>query len=289
MSLGARTAPEGIVADSATGVVAVGQRSPAALDLLDEQGHLLRRVLLPAGPRHLGLAAPGGPVLVPSEVSGRLIEVSLRTRAITAQIPTGVHPHDVAVADGRLFVANEFSNDVSVISGTHVVKDIGVPQQPGGIASVGDLVGEVSVRARTLAVIDAKSLATVATVPAGVGPTHDVGYRNRFYVADTQGGALLTYSTTPTVRKVASTKLAGAPYGVALDATHGRLWVTLTATNRLVAFDLDSPTPTVVASLPTVRQPNTVAVDPKTGTVFVTGTYAGVVEVIPTSAQRLRR
>ncbi|MGH9071026.1 MAG: YncE family protein [Acidimicrobiales bacterium] len=285
VSLGAGTFPEGIVADATTGLVAAGQQSPPALDLLDQSGHLVARVALPAGPRHLALEAPGGPVLVPSEKSGRLVKVSIKTKAITAQIHTGVHPHDVAVADGRLFVANEFSNTVTVISGTKVVKDITVPQQPGGIAATGDRVAEISVRARKMDVIDAKTLRTVAVLPVGVGPTHDVGYRNRFYVVDTEGGALLTYSATPTVRLISSAKLAGAPYGMALDPVHARLWVTLTATNRLVAFDLGTGTPKMVASFPTVRQPNTVAVDPTTGNVFVAGNADGVIEVIPPSAQ----
>lgn len=288
VSLGNGTSPEGIVADPSTGLVAVGQQSPAALDLLDEQGRLVSRIPLPSGPRHLALQGPGGPVLVPAEVSGRLVEVSLRSKAVTVQVPTGVHPHDAVAAGGRIFVANEFGNDVSVVSGAQVIKDIPVPQQPGGIAAVGDRVAEVSVRARKMAVIDARTLKTVAVVSAGVGPTHDVGYKNRFYVVDTEGGALLAYSASPGVSLVSRTVLPGAPYGMALDPTHGRLWVTLTGTNRLVAFDLGSGTPKLVASLPTVRQPNTVAVDPATGIVFVTGTYAGVVEVIPPAAQALR-
>lgn len=295
VSLGAGTFPEGIVADARTGLVAVGQQSPPALDLLNQGGHLVARVALPAGPRHLALEGPGGPVLVPSEKSGRLVKVSLRTRAIIAQIHTGVHPHDAAVADGRLFVANEFSDTVTVIFGTHVVKDIAVPQQPGGISASGDRVAEISVRARMMDVIDAKALRTVAVMPVGVGPTHDVGYRNRFYVADTEGGALLVYSTTPQVRLISSTKLPGAPYGMALDPLHGTLWVTLTATNRLVAFDVSTGgaggaaagTPKMVASLPTVRQPNSVAVDPTTGNVFVAGNANGEVQVIPPSAQGL--
>jgi DNA-binding beta-propeller fold protein YncE len=35
-----------------------------------------------------------------------------------------------------------------------------------------------------------------------------------------------------------------------------------------------------VARFPTVRQPNTVAVDPTTGRLFVTGTVDGTVEII---------
>lgn len=58
-----------------------------------------------------------------------------------------------------------------------------------------------------------------------------------------------------------------------------RLWVTLTARNELVGVAL-APTPHVVQRLPTVRQPDTVAVDATTGRVFVTGTAEGVLQLI---------
>src|SRR5918997_6082580 len=69
--------PEGIVADPVTGLVAVGLREPDRLALVDgETARVMRRVGLPGAPRHLGLAAPGGPVLVPAEPADRLVEVA---------------------------------------------------------------------------------------------------------------------------------------------------------------------------------------------------------------------
>jgi DNA-binding beta-propeller fold protein YncE len=59
-----------------------------------------------------------------------------------------------------------------------------------------------------------------------------------------------------------------------------RLWVTLTARNQVVAVDLSKTVPAVVATFPTIRQPNTVAVDSATGRVFVASRTDGTVQLI---------
>jgi hypothetical protein len=55
--------------------------------------------------------------------------------------------------------------------------------------------------------------------------------------------------------------------------------VTLTGRNEVVEIDATASPPTVLNRLPTVRQPNTVAVDAGTGKVFVTGTAEGVLQI----------
>jgi hypothetical protein len=60
--------PEGIVADPLTHLVGVGVRDPDTLVLLDGRtGAVTARTPLPGHLRHLQLAAPGGPVLVPAK------------------------------------------------------------------------------------------------------------------------------------------------------------------------------------------------------------------------------
>jgi len=285
--VGVGALPEGLVADGHTGVVAVAVRD--GLVLVNRGGRRAGRVLLGDGARHLSLAAPGGPVLVPNEAANRVRAVSLagvgrhgRARArVVEDAPVGRHPHDAARAAGRTFVGNEFADSVSVVQAGRTVRTLRVPRQPGGLAASGGYVAVVAVSARRLAVIDARSLATVADLPCGRGPTHVVSFGGRLLVADTQGQAILVYALSPKPRLVGRVALAGTPYGLALDPVRRRLWVTLTATNRLVALDLSAGLPRPVLSLPVARQPNSVAVDPVSATVYVTGTDAGVLEIIP--------
>jgi DNA-binding beta-propeller fold protein YncE len=272
-----------VVVDSQTHIVAVGVRDPAALTLLDATtGAVLRKVALPGALRHLQLAGPGGPVLVPDEGSNRLLRVALPGGEITSQVVTGVVPHDATqAANGTIFVANELGHSVVAVRGDQVVHTFTDVTQPAGLAAVGDLVGLVDVRENTLTVYDAQRLQRVAEVPAGAGPTHVVAdKRGHLAVIDTRGGAVLLYELSPTLRQIGRVELPGTPYGVAYDPFRDRLWVTLTALNEVIGLNLNASAPVLATPVPTVRQPNTVAVDSATGRLFVTGTDQGVLEII---------
>lgn len=273
--------PEGLAADRRTGLVVVAVRDPAQLVMFDARtGRLVRRVRTSAAPRHLQLAGPGGPVLVPEEPVNRLLELALpagRSRSIQV----GPHPHDAAADDGRVFVGNEFGRSVSVIQGTRVVREIGGFVQPGGVVAVGAEVAVVDVGADSLTLIDARTLRVIGRLGAGAGPTHAVaGAGGHLYLIDTRGDAILTYATAPTFRQVGRFPLAGTPYGVAIDASRGHLWVTLTGRNQLVELATGGASLRPVAAYPTGRQPNTVAVEPRTGRVFVANARANSLQII---------
>ncbi|MEJ7717112.1 MAG: hypothetical protein WKF31_03790 [Thermoleophilaceae bacterium] len=56
--------------------------------------------------------------------------------------------------------------------------------------------------------------------------------------------------------------MRGTPYGIAVDPAGDRLWVTQTRFNTVAEFALNGARPRLVRTLPTVRQPNTIGVDP---------------------------
>jgi len=66
---------------------------------------------------------------------------------------------------------------------------------------------------------------------------------------------------------------------MALDPVRNRLWLTLPGRNELVELPARAH-PHVLRRFPTVRQPNSVAVDERTGRVFVTGRASGQLEWI---------
>src|SRR5439155_9549002 len=108
--------PEGLVADPATGLVAVGLRNPDELALLDgRRGRVVRLVGLPESPRHVALAAPGGPVLVPAERASALVRVTLPRGRVESLTRVGRFPHDAASVGGRVLVGNERGNSVSIV------------------------------------------------------------------------------------------------------------------------------------------------------------------------------
>jgi hypothetical protein len=267
--------PEGLAFDPATRLLAVGLTNPDGLALVDgDSGRVVRRVPLPESPRHLQLAGRGGPVLVPAERAGALVQVSLpRGRRRTVRV--GRFPHDAAAARGRIFVGNELGHTISVVERGRVVRTLRAPVQPGGVAATisRDHVGVIGVRERALEVFDARSLASTGKLSVGLGPTHVVGAGDRFFVVDTRGNGLLEIHLDP-LRVHRRTHLDGGPYGIALDRQRRRYWVTLTARNEVVELTDRR----ALRRFPTVRQPNSVAVDPVSGRVFVASRLDGTLQ-----------
>lgn len=103
-----------------------------------------------------------------------------------------------------------------------------------------------------------------------MGPTTVVaGEDGLLYVADTAGDGVLVFRTRPGLEQTRRVAVpGGAPYAMAVDPVHDRLWVTLTASNQVAELTAGAK-PGVIARHPSVRQPDAIAVDPETGTVTV--------------------
>ena len=273
---------EGVIVDPTTHTVAVGTRQPNELVGVDTlSGQVRFRTPLPGHLRHLVDASPGT-LLVPDEDANALLTVTLPGGAVTGSLPTGASPHYALPApDGTLFVADEAGHEVVAVRGGQVAGRLTDAVQPGGMALAGGRLGLVDVASDTLSLYDATTLAHLATVPFGEGPTHEVSDgRGDLVVVDTRGQALLFASpSTPPALRV-RVPVPGTPYGITQDPVHDRVWVTLTASNEVVGFDTRADPPREIARFPTVRQPNTVAVDPTTGRLFVAGATDGVLDTI---------
>ena len=276
-------APEGVVVDAVTRTVAIVKRNPNELVLMDaDTGDITGRIRLPGFGRHIQLAGPGGPVLVPVESANSLIRVELPAGHARPPISTGIGPHDATQAqNGTVFVANEFGGNVVAIRGDSIVKVFGDRVQPGGIAAAGDSVGLIDVRRNDLTVYDAAALTVVGSVPAGAGPTHvTADRRGQLIVTDTRGDTIRIFTPRPTPQEVASVAQPNGPYGIAYDTTRDRLWVTSTGSNEVVGYDMTDATPHEVQRLRTVQNPNTLGVDATTGRLFIAGVPGGVVQII---------
>jgi DNA-binding beta-propeller fold protein YncE len=273
--------PEGIVVDAQTRTVAVAKRNPNELVLINaDSGVVTGRVPLPGFVRHLQLAKPGGPVLVPVESADALVRVDLPGGHAEPQLITGTVPHDASEApNGTVFVANEHGGTVAAIRGDDIVKVFTDSVQPAGLAPVGNRMGLLDVRKNDLTVYDTEALTIVGSTPAGAGPTHLVADKHgRFIAADTRGDAVRVFSTEP--RELASVPQPGGPYGIAYDPTRDLLWVASSGTNEVVGYDMAQDTPREVKRVATVQNPYTVAVDALTGRLFVAGVTAAVVQIV---------
>lgn len=278
------TAPEGVVVDAVTRTVAVATRDPNELVLLNaDTGEITGRTALPGFVRHLQLAAPGGPVLVPVESANALIRVDLPGGRAEPQVLTGTVPHDAAQApNGTVFVANELGGTVTALRGAQILKVFTDSVQPAGLAPVGNAMGLLDVRKNDLTIYDSESLTIVGSTPAGKGPTHLVADKHgRMIATDTRGDAVRVFDTTP--RQVAEIAQPGGPYGITYDPTRDRLWVASSGTNEVVGYDMTERVPREVQRVPTVQNPYTLGVDSATGRLFIAGVTGGVLQIVDIS------
>lgn len=225
---------------------------------------------------------------MPAESANSVFEISA-AQGVIAEVPSGEHPHDAAYADGKLFAADEFSDTVSVIQGGKEVDSLPAPVQPGGIAAVRNrYLALIAVSERVLQVYDARSNEALGMTDAGTGPTHIEALGRDVYVADTEGDVIRRFRIDSSPEETGKTAAPGAPYGIAVDPRRKRIWVTLTATNRLNGYSVAGPEMKKIAGYPTIRQPNSVTVDPRTGNVFVASRTEGQLERISPDGNRAR-
>jgi hypothetical protein len=111
---------------------------------------------------------------------------------------------------------------------------------------------------------------TMAADPAG-----------RVLVADTRGDGLLVYGLDPLILRQ-QYPVRGAPYGLAASPT--LVWVSQTATNTVVGYDLATGIPVEKVRYRTVRQPDFLAFDDASGTLYVVSGAAAGVQVIADAA-----
>jgi DNA-binding beta-propeller fold protein YncE len=276
-------APEGVVVDAKTRTVAVAKRDPNELVLLNaDTAAITGRTPLPGHARHLQLAAPAGPVLVPVESANALVRVDLPDGHAEPPIITGASPHDAAQAsNGTVFVSNELGGTVSVLRGDTIVEIFTDSVQPAGLAAVGTSMGMVDVRKNTLTIYDADRLTIVGSVPAGAGPTHLVADRHgRLIAIDTRGNTIRVFTALPAPREVGDVVQPGGPYGVTYDPVRDRLWVASSGTNEVVGYDMTTASPREVQRLPTIQNPYTIGVDSTTGRLFIAGVTPGQLQII---------
>lgn len=269
-------APEGIVVGT-SGIGAVAVRNPDGVELIDASTGAVHQTVRTVGAaRHLSLAGPDGPVLVPLEGSNELCELTLGDGRVTSTaVGVGRQPHDATqTADGTIVVTNERGGGVVFVRDGAVITSLPAgPVQPGGVAAVGDYAAVADVQGNGVWVYGGTTRRQLAQGAVGVRLTHAVAISDDLAAfADTDGGAILIERVEPQLSQVARIAAPGKPYGLAFDAARRRLYVTLTATNSMRLIDVsDAMQPRILGDVPTVQQPNAVPVDPRSGDVLVTG------------------
>jgi hypothetical protein len=192
-------------------------------------------------------------------------------------------PAGATTFDGRTLVAMRDERTVAVVRDDKVQRVIsGDMMSADQVVSTGRGAVVLDRLRNAVFELDVPGARIMQGLRAGQGATNAVTDRfGRVLVTDTRGGALLAFSLDPLLMRQ-NYPVPGAPYAIAYDEERDLAWVTLTETNEVVGYDVAGEEPEEKYRFPTVSQPNTVAVDPRTGRVLVaSGTGDGIQVITP--------
>lgn len=262
----AGTSISAMTLDSDTGIVAA-LTSQSSLLLIDSRspGATPRPVDVDSGVTVT--AGRPGEVLVPG--AGHVDRVDVRSGAVTTVPVDGDALSAQVLPDGRLAVGTA-SGAVQLIgpdaSSTETIDGL---SSADALATVDGALAALDKRQTSLTELDLDGGKLGLALRAGEGATNlATDHYGRILVTDTTGGELLVFTADSLVLRQRY-PVGTSPYAVTYDNRADIAWVTLTATNEVVGYNLASGSPVEVARWATVRQPNSVVVDSTTGELLV--------------------
>ena len=129
--------------------------------------------------------------------------------------------------------------------------------------------------------IDADGHVQQALRAGGGATTMAADALGRVLVSDTRGGQLLVYGVDPLILRQAY-PVPQAPYGLA--GSRALAWVSATLSNIVIGYDLSTGIPVEKVRYPTVQQPNSLAFDEASDTLYVVSGSGSGVQVIDHAA-----
>lgn len=216
---------------------------------------------------------------------GGFVTVNLASGTTTTTAIAGEAATDFTAighrADGRLVLgsadgaAYTLGPDLSVTNKTAIFARVDAIATEGDTAVILDR-GQTSVTALSPQGTPQQSLR------AGLGATTiTADPMGRVLVADTRGGQLLVFGVDPLIQRQGY-PVTGSPCGIA--GSSALVWVSQTATNEVFGYDLATGIPVEKVRYPTVRQPNSLAFDDTSGTLYVVSGSGAGVQVIRNAA-----
>ncbi len=277
----------------APGLAAVFEPRTAALAVLGPADRLTmfgaqpRTVTLPSPARALARDGTGRVYLA---TRGGYLRVDLAAGAATRVDVAGEADTDftaIAVrADGRLVLGSADGAVLTLAAGDSanaVSARLKIFAHVDGLAAQGNSVVVLDRGQTSVTEVDDDGTKAEQALRAGEGATTIAADpAGRVLVADTRGGALLVYGTEPLILRQAY-PVPDAPYGLA--GSPGLAWVSQTATNTVVGYDLSTGIPVEKVRYRTVQQPDILAYDDASGTLYVVSGSGGGVQVIEKAAR----
>lgn len=257
----------------------------SAVTILSATG-AARSVALPSAATALSCA--GGQAYLSTR--GGYLRVAVATGAVTHVDVDGQRTTDFTAigrrSDGKLVLGSADGAVYTLASDTAVGARLDTADRVDALVTQGDTTVVLDRGRSSVTTIDATGTKARQSLRAGDGATTMVlDTAGRVLVADTRGAALLVFGADPLILRQRY-PVPDAPYGLAGSASLA--WVSQTATNMVVGYDLSTGIPVEKVRYRTVRQPNLLAFDTASGTLYVVSGSGAGVQVIAGAAGRRR-
>ncbi|MCI4325873.1 MAG: YncE family protein [Thermoplasmata archaeon] len=203
---------------------------------------------------------------------------------VNGTIPVGTSPFAVAYDpnDGRIFVTNTGSNNVTAISDTtnSTIGSVAVGTNPYGIAfdTGTDRVYVANGGSNTVTVVNGSSLLVVATIPVGSDPI-GVAYDpvDQTVVVANSGSNNVTVIDAATDLVVANPAVGTSPYDLTVDTASGAAYVSNAGSGNVSVLNPNGTGLTTTIAVG--AEPAGLVYDSRNGTVWVDQGPVGVVVV----------
>ena len=178
-------------------------------------------------------------------------------------------------ADGKLVLGSAGGAVYTLSSDTSVGAELKIFARVDALVAQGNTAVVLDRGQTSVTTVDASGAKAEHALRAGEGATTlAADPAGRVLVADTRGDGLLVFGADPLMLRQRY-PVRDAPYGLA--GSSRLTWVSQTQTNTVVGYDLATGIPVEKVRYPTVQQPNSLAFDEASGTLYVvSGTGAGV-------------
>ena len=270
--------PQAAAIDTASGSLVVFSPGPDANLTVFPRSEKPRNVRLP-GPATA--VAVDGDGTAYAATRGGFFTVDLAAGTSAKTTVAGQQDTDfTAIAhrtDGRLVLGSADGKALTLGADNSVAGEADIFARVDAIVAQGDTAVVLDRGQTSVTELGSGGRATLA-LRAGLGATTMAADpMGRVLVADTRGGQLLVFGLDPLIERQAY-PVGGSPYGITGSKT--LVWVSLTASNTVVGYDLSTGIPVEKVRYPTVQQPNALAFDDTTATLYVVSASGAGVQVI---------
>ncbi|QIS03870.1 hypothetical protein F5X71_17425 [Nocardia brasiliensis] len=255
-----------LLAEAGTGRIAALDTSGDTLLLIDPDTPNPQTISLPARGAALAQGRPGEVLIAAPQ---RVLRADVATGTLT-EVAVDGDVRSVLRRDDDSLIVGTANGTVRTLSAqgenTRTVSGLA---SADALALTDDQITVLDRRQTSVTEIGLGKNSLGLALRAGDGATNLISDRfGRVLVTDTEGGELLVFSAGPLVLHQRF-PVNSSPYAIAYDQRSDTVWVTCTQTNEVVGFDLSTGIPKEVGRYATVRQPNSVTIEQRTGDMFV--------------------